>query len=270
MLVWDPGQYARFAAERRQPFDDLLAMVDPCPGGRVVDLGCGSGELTAELHRHCEATRTIGVDSSATMLEQASGQLLPGLEFQAGDLTTWPLAGPSGNEGIGDDGSVDVVFANASLQWAEDHPTLLTRLRSLLAGGGQLAFQVPANGDHPSHRVAAALVRRPPYLDALGGIPPRDPTSSVLAPEAYAELLDALGAEEQHVRLQIYGHHLSSTEDVVEWVQGTLLTPVRAGLDDDLWARFLEDYRSALIADLGRHRHYFYAYKRILVRARFR
>ena len=45
--TWDPDTYHRFQAERRQPFDDLLALVEPVPSGRVVDLGCGTGELTA-------------------------------------------------------------------------------------------------------------------------------------------------------------------------------------------------------------------------------
>jgi trans-aconitate 2-methyltransferase len=47
---WNPDRYARFAAERRLPFDDLVALLSPAPGGRVVDLGCGPGELTRELH----------------------------------------------------------------------------------------------------------------------------------------------------------------------------------------------------------------------------
>ena len=49
--TWDPQQYERFAAERAAPFWDLLSLVRPVPGGRVVDLGCGNGELTAALHR---------------------------------------------------------------------------------------------------------------------------------------------------------------------------------------------------------------------------
>src|SRR5258707_590643 len=53
---WDPDQYERFKAERARPFWDLVALVQPCPGGRVVDLGCGTGELTKELHRFLGAS----------------------------------------------------------------------------------------------------------------------------------------------------------------------------------------------------------------------
>jgi len=47
--TWDPAQYERFAAERNAPFFELLALVQPVPGGQAVDLGCGTGTLTAAL-----------------------------------------------------------------------------------------------------------------------------------------------------------------------------------------------------------------------------
>jgi len=257
--TWDPAQYRQFADERRQPFDDLLRLVDPCPGGAVVDLGCGTGELTAELHRHTGAATTVGIDSSPEMLERAAAHADPGsgLRFEAGAIASW--------EGR----DLDVVYSNAALHWVDDHHALVRRLRAALAPGGQVAFQVPANGDHPSHVIAAALAREAPYLDAFGGIPPRGASDSVLPPEDYATLLDGLGASEQHVRMQIYGHHLPSIDGVVEWVKGSNLTTVRAGLDDALWERYLAEYRRRLGDALGEDGAYFYTYKRILVRARF-
>ena len=61
---WDPDQYARFAEERRRPFHDLAALVQPRPAMRVLDLGCGTGNLTAWLHRTLQAHETVGVDRS--------------------------------------------------------------------------------------------------------------------------------------------------------------------------------------------------------------
>ena len=58
--AWQPDQYARFRAEREQPFHDLLALVRPVPGGRTVDLGCGTGMLTPLLHEHTGAAETVG------------------------------------------------------------------------------------------------------------------------------------------------------------------------------------------------------------------
>ena len=254
--AWDPRQYDRFQAERRQPFFDLLALVEPVPGGRIVDLGCGTGELTRELHRRALAAETVGIDTSEAMLEEAAAFGGEGLRFERGDLGRYRATG------------LDVVFANASLQWVPDHPGLLRRLTAMLAPAGQLAFQVPANYDHPSHLLATVIAREEPYRSALGGDPPEDHTRSVLPPEHYATLLDGLGFARQHVRLQVYGHHLDSTDEVVEWVKGTLLTPYRSRLDPGLYERFVAALRDRLRAEVGDQRPYFYAFKRILCWAR--
>ncbi len=62
--MWNPEQYERFKTERAQPFHDLLALVEPRPGMRVVDLGCGTGELTRLMHEQLEAAETLGVVQS--------------------------------------------------------------------------------------------------------------------------------------------------------------------------------------------------------------
>lgn len=253
--TWDPQIYDRFEAERRQPFDDLLALVTPCPAGLVADLGCGTGALTVDLHRHTRAAETVGIDSSAAMLDRVPS--VDGVRFTQGDI----------DEFAADD--LDVVFSNAALHWVPDHRALLPRLVACLGPGGQLAFQVPANSDHPAYRLANGMATEEPYSSAFGGSPPADRGETILPPEDYARVLDALGAVELHVRLQVYGHHLEAAADVVTWVKATLLTPFRAGLDDDLWGRFLDDYERRIVALLGPARPYFYTFKRVLVRARF-
>ena len=254
--AWSPDQYARFATERRQPFVDLLGLLEPVPGGVAVDLGCGTGELTAELHRHLGARSTVGVDSSAAMLADPPDE--PGVELVLGDLTAFEPPSP-----------VDVIVANAALQWVPDHGPLLARLASMLGPHGQLAVQVPANADHPSHTASAAAALEEPFRSALGGRPPVDPVAvNVLEPARYAALLHELGFAEQHVRLQVYGHVLGSTADVVEWTKGTSLTRFKRLLPDDLFDDFVDRYRARLVAELGDHRPFFYAFKRILFWAR--
>jgi trans-aconitate 2-methyltransferase len=248
--AWDPDQYLRFAAERRRPFDDLLAQLEAVPGGTAVDLGCGTGELTVELHAHLAAAGTLGIDDSVSMLDRARDLDAPGVRFELGRLEEWAPPEP-----------VDVVFANASLHWVPDHPTLLARLVSGLAPRGQLAFQVPANQDHPSHLAATELATER-GLEVRGG------AVSVLAPEQYATVLHGLGLTDIDVVLRVYGFELPSAADVVEWTKGTLLTGYRAQLDDAGYADFEQAYRRRLVAELGGGGPYYYAFKRILARAR--
>jgi trans-aconitate 2-methyltransferase len=256
---WNPDQYERFQAERRQPFDDLVALCTPVPGGRVVDLGCGTGNLTAELHQRVDAAETVGVDSSDAMLARAQQNHggVPGLTFTPGNIETWLGHG------------LDLVFANASFQWVDDHLNLLARMRTALGPGGQLAFQVPSNYRHPSHLLARQVANEAPFIDALEEDAPEDRGRFVLSPEIYADLLYELGAARQVVRMEVYGHELSSTADVVEWVMGTLLTPYRTRLSPELFTAFIDRYRERLLEELGDREPYFYGFRRILCWARF-
>jgi trans-aconitate 2-methyltransferase len=235
--MWSPDQYERFKDERAQPFRDLAALVEPRSKMRVVDLGCGTGELTCALHEQLGAADTLGLDNSREMLAKAPSAR--GLRFQNGSIESF--------EGK----NLDLIFSNAALHWIPDHERLFARLTKMLAPGGQLAVQMPANDDHASHRTAAEVASE------LGIEPRRSP---LLAPERYAELLHALGFARQHVRLQVYGHVLPSSADVVEWVRGTLLT-----FYEHQHPQFIRRYRERLLSEIGEQRPYFYTYKRVLL-----
>ena len=249
--AWDPAQYEKFRNERSRPFLDLLALVQPRPDMRVIDLGCGTGELTQILHRRLGARATVGVDTAPSMLARSAAFEGDGLRFERRDIAA-----------ISDEGRYDLVFSNAALQWLPDHDTLLRRLTTMLADGGQLAIQMPANYDHPSHTVAVDVAREEPFRTAVDGYARE---STVLPPEAYAIILDRLGYREQSVGLHVYPHHLASRDDVVEWVRGTLLTDYQQRMSPDMYARYLDRYRQRLLPLLDDARPYFYPFKRILV-----
>lgn len=242
--MWSPDQYEKFKSERQQPFHDLVALIEKRPRMRIVDLGCGTGELTRELHATLDASETVGIDDSETMLLKAGSFGGEMLHFQKDSIEAFVTDQP-----------YDLIFSNAALHWVPDHERLLVRLTNFLATDGQLAIQMPANDDHPSHVIAARVARD-------FGVEPRP--DFVLPPERYSELLHRLGYKRQHVRLQVYGHLLPSTADVVEWVRGALLTHYEAAMPPDRFAHFVTAYREQLLAALGDEHPFFYTYKRIL------
>lgn len=252
--AWNPAQYGRFSEERSRPFFDLLAMVRPGPDLRVVDLGCGTGELTRALHDRLSARETTGIEKSAAMLARSDQFTTAGLSFISCDIADWRPPGP-----------LDVVFSNAALHWLPDHEALFARLASTLAPGGQLAVQMPANHDHPSHLLAAELAGQEPFRTALGGY---RRVSPVEAPEWYAALLERLGFVEQRVLLEVYPHRLASRDDVVEWVRGTLLTDYLGRLPGPAQAEYLDRYRDMIRTHLPDSRPFFLPFKRLLLRAR--
>lgn len=255
-MNWDPVQYERFKAERAQPFWDLIDLVrTDAPFVRCVDLGCGTGELTAAAAERLGCAEMVGVDSSPNMLAAARSHASPHVRFELGDIAGWTAPGDR-----------DLVLSNAALHWVPDHPGVLARWIAALTPGGQLAVQIPANPDHPSHLSSVAVAHTEPFLSAMGGDPPPDPVAvNVLRPEQYADLLYQLGLAEQHVRLQVYPHVLPSSDHVVEWTKGTSLTRFFARLPTELHEPFVDAYRTELLRRIGEQRPYFFAFKRILL-----
>jgi trans-aconitate 2-methyltransferase len=250
--AWEPAQYEKFRDERRQPCLDLMALLRVKPGMRVVDLGCGTGEPTRDLHRHLRAAETLGLDTSEAMLDRCRGFAEPGLHFEKADIATW----------AGGSGPWDLLFSNAALHWVEGHAALFQRLTPMLAAGGQIAIQLPVSFDDPSHRAAVEIAAAEPFRSALRGYLPAWP---MLSPDAYATLLDGLGYAEQNVRIQVYPHRLQSRDDVFEWLRGTLLTDYEKRLPAELFTRFLEAFRERIRTDRPDTRPHFFPYKRLLL-----
>ena len=229
--MWNPDQYERFREARRRPFFELLARVAHPGARRIVDLGCGTGDLTRALAERWPDAQVLGVDSSQAMVERARTQALPGrLHFALADLAQWTADAP-----------VDLLVSNAALHWLPQHGSLLTRLARQLAPGGVLALQVPANFDAPSHRLVEALKADPRFASTLAGVV----SGRVEALAWYEATLAALGARVDAwdtTYLQV----LPGEDAVLEWLLGTTLRPVLAALDEAQGQAFVEALRPQL------------------------
>ncbi len=233
-MPWNPNQYHKFSAERSAPFDDLLKLVRVQTGLRVVDLGCGTGELTRKLADVLPESDVLGLDLSPQMLEKAAPHARHGLRFEQGDQAQLS-------------GEWDLIFSNAALQWSEDHPALFPALFERLAPGGQLAVQMPSNHDHISHRKITEVAGREPFCAALRGWTRKPP---VLPIAAYAQMLFRLGAEQITVFEKVFPHILENADAVVEWISGTALVPYFERLGEPLSTQFKEVIRHELRAAL--------------------
>jgi trans-aconitate 2-methyltransferase len=247
---WNPNQYNKFRDERMQPFFDLVAFIRPEPDMRVIDLGCGTGELTAMLAERLPGSSVEGIDSSPSMLDQAASH--------AGDRVTFRRQDIRNIDGYD---AYDLVFSHAVLQWVPDNERLLRRILSSLKPGAQVAVQVPKNEGHPSHALAAELAQEPPFREWLDGFVRENEALSL---EQYAGLLYEHGLREHACIEKIYGHELERSSDVIEWVKGTSLNSYLSRLDATRSAAFLDAYRERLLATIGDRSPYFYPFRRLL------
>lgn len=80
--MWNPEVYDKFKDERSAPFFDLLNLVETKPDLSIIDLGCGTGELTSKLLDYFENSKVLGIDSSAEMLEKSNHYKTARLHFE--------------------------------------------------------------------------------------------------------------------------------------------------------------------------------------------
>jgi len=197
---------------------------------RVAALGCGPGELTAELAARWPGAEVTGLDSSAEMIEAARACPDPAaarIRWVLGDLRAWQPAEPH-----------DVIVSNAVLQWLPDHLEVLARWPRLLAPGGWLAVQVPGNFDQPSHQILRDLAGSPRWRPLLRDVPLNRQSAE---PEQYLDLLARAGCEVDAWETT-YQHVLPGDDPVVDWYKGSGLRPVLSALDPAQAAEFLAEY----------------------------
>jgi trans-aconitate 2-methyltransferase len=246
--MWDPEQYWAFSDERSRPFFELMGQVQAIAPGRVVDLGCGHGELTATLTRRWPDAVVEGLDSSPEMI--AAAQKLAGPTASEANGTGYHTAVPTGRLrfAVGDlaewqpDGPVDLIVSNAALHWVPDHRDLLPRWADALSPAGWLAFQVPGNFDFPSHAILRELCQSPRWRDRLGDVLRWHPVGE---PAEYLELLAGRDCQ-VNAWETTYLQVLCGADPVLEWVKGTALRPVLTTLSDEEQAEFLPEYARRL------------------------
>jgi len=216
--MWDVGRFLKFEAERTRPYWDLMARVAGNAPGRIVDLGCGPGNLTRLLAERWPEAHVTGVDSSAEML-QAAGQLaVPGrLEFASGDLAQWMPPHP-----------VDLVVSNSAWQWVPDHEQLIEHTLKMLTPQGTLAVQMPCRFGTSSQTVIDEVAADPRWAQRLQGIGLH--RKSVHPVTWYAEHLCRRGWNVDAWETT-YWHALTGENPVLDWLRGTALRPLLALLN---------------------------------------
>jgi trans-aconitate methyltransferase len=243
---WDPRAYDRsfgFVSEHGLALVDLL---DPRQGEQVLDLGCGTGALAAQIA--ARGATVEGLDADPRMVERALAEH-PGLHFRLGDATTFTVDQP-----------VDAVFSNAVLHWVAetDQRSVLAAVRRALRPGGRFVAEMGGAGNVTTLVQAAAGAR------ASLQLPPVDPPWCFPSPAQQAGRLEDAGFGVRLIEHFARPTELTGTDTAADWTamfgQYALadvpadLQPVLLAELDRLASSALRDARGRWTADCVRLR----------------
>lgn len=240
MPDWDPNLYLQFAAQRGRPATDLIAQIALENPARVVDLGCGTGNSTEQLHSRWPLAELAGVDNSPEMLSKAQAAH-PGWKWVDSTVEAWSP-----------NGTFDVVFSNACLHWVPDHGKLFPRLLSQVAAGGALAVQMPNSHEAPAHLLMREVANDPkaPWASILAGA---SETYYVQPPAFYYNAVRKI-ASRVNIWQSEYLQIMDGPQAILDWVRGTAMRRYTVPLTDDAMRheftqRCLERFREAYPAN---------------------
>ncbi len=172
-MDWDPQRYLDRHGFIIQRGAALLDLLDPQPGERILDLGCGTGDLARAIADR--GAGVVGVDASAAMVASAR-ERFPGLDFRQADAAALPFHG-----------EFDAVFSHAALHWVTRAADAAAGMRRALRPGGRLVAEF--GGFRNCAALETAFARA---LAAAGGPAYRSPWLFPRLPE-YAGLLEQRG-----------------------------------------------------------------------------
>lgn len=252
-MTWDPKKYNEFKEERSKPFEDLVSHIVDYPNQKVIDLGCGTGELTKKLSEKLTNSTVLGIDNSAEMLaktptaENLTFKEIPILELLK-EETKW-----------------DLIFSNAALQWIDNHGELFPKIISCINPGGQLAVQMPQQNENILNRILLNLVQEEPFASYLKNWTRPSP---VLTLDEYAKIFFENGGTDLVIYEKVYPLISTSKNDFFDFISGSALSVYQERLKKDEFEKLSNEFKNRIDK-------YFpnipsiYAFRRLILYARF-
>ncbi len=212
---------------------DLVGVLAPQVGERILDLGCGTGQLSAQIA--AAGAEVVGMDSSAEMVKAAREQF-PDLSFVVGDARDFFLAPP-----------FDAVFSNAALHWIKPPEAALACIAACLGSGGRLVAELGGaqNVATISQELMGQLAARgfypqsPWYFPSLG---------------AYAQLVEQAGLRVAYASHFSRPTPLAGESGLRDWMEmfaETLIEDVAPSMREEILAAVEDAVRPALYGDRG-------------------
>lgn len=232
---WDADVYHRVSDPQFAWATEVLERLPLAGDETVLDAGCGSGRVTAQLLERLPRGRVIGVDASESMVEKARATLGGRAELHVGSLTELEL-----------DQSVDAVFSNAVFHWISDHDLLFRRLHDAMKPGGRLVAQCGGEGNVATLTHAIGEVAgHAPFAEHLADM---EVMWNFSSPADAARSLRGAGFEQVECWLE---EKRVVPEDPLDYLAASALGPQLARLPDSDVQAFVDSVAARMPAPLS-------------------
>jgi trans-aconitate 2-methyltransferase len=235
---WDAGDYARHSSAQRDWARELIAKLalqgDEC----VLDIGCGDGEVSAEIASAVPAGFVAGIDSSLSMVRLARSRQhfaeIANLDCCLADALDLPFRA-----------AFDVVFSNAVLHWVHDHRRVLAGIRRILRPGGRMLLQMGGTGNAAEIlRLAAGVMQEPQWVGYFADfVFPY----AFYGPEDYLPWLEESGLHPLRVELIPKDMTHQGASELEGWIRTTWL-PYTERVPEELRGQFVRQLAASYLA----------------------
>jgi trans-aconitate 2-methyltransferase len=221
---WDAETYDAVSDPQFEWGTEVLERLHLKGDETVLDAGCGSGRVSAELLKRMPRGRLVAVDGSAAMIDKAKERLGEDATYVVADLSELHVEEP-----------VDLIFSTATFHWIVDHDRLFRRLHATLKPGGRLVAQCGGQGNVAEYAKAIArAIGRPRFARHFEGLPAM---WNFAAPDETEQRLRNAGFEE--VRCWLQPKPVTPAQPL-EFITTVTLGPHLAQLPEDLRHPFAE------------------------------
>jgi trans-aconitate 2-methyltransferase len=235
MYDWDAEEYRTSSSNQKKWALELLAKLDLKGSERVLDIGCGDGEITAAIARRVPGGSAVGIDSSRDMVDLASKNYppdrCPNISFILQDARE-----------IDFDEEFDAVFSNACLHWVIDHQPVLTGIGRCLKPRGRMLLQMGGKGNAATVLKAIDAVlkmsRWARYFDGFAF------PYAFYGPEEYRSWMEALGFHVNRAELLPKDMVHEGADAFAAWLRTTWL-PYTQRVPESLREEFIHEIVTA-------------------------
>jgi len=239
-MRWDADIYDAVKAPQADAGRELIAMANVRERDSILDIGCGTGSLTAELARLAHKGKVIGVDPSIEMFDRAKNTCSSFPNISLYNIPAQTLEFRK---------EFDLVFSNSTFQWIKEQGDVIVRVYRALRPGGRFAVQMPAKDfcwamteNMHSAIVALGLEKKYSKMASPWHFPLKEETNRFLKDAGFGNI---------NIFYKDYTLFFENVNEVLAWGTSAALRPYLAPLPEKKQERFryafamgFENYRT--------------------------